>query len=64
MDNSPGFIPDGYCEAEMAIQAEVAAKYADELKEAGFWERRRIRQKIKEEVNERIAREAPPDALY
>jgi len=64
MENSPGFIPEGCSEAEMGIQAEVAAKYADELKEAGFWERRRIRQKIKEEVYERIEREAPPDALY
>ncbi len=46
------------------IRAEVEAKYAEELRTAGFWKRRRIRQKIEREIEKRLERIAPKTGLY
>ena len=62
------FVADGYERAYRAnfavISAELEELYAERLKVATFWERRRIRQEMKRELATRMDRIAPPDALY
>ena len=67
-----GFIADGHHRAHSAIKEEVRSdvegKYAKMLSSASPAEklrlRREIERKIREETRARIAKLAPPDALY
>ncbi len=46
------------------VQAEVEAKYAEELKKAGVWKRILVRRRIEQEIRERMRKIAPRDGLY
>ncbi len=46
------------------VRAEVEAKYAEELRKAGFWERIFLLRRIKRDIRERMKKIAPPDGLY
>ncbi len=46
------------------VQAEVEAKYAEELKKAGVWKRILVRRRIEHEIRERMRKIAPRDGLY
>ena len=46
------------------VRVEVEAKYAEELKNAGFWGRMRLRQQMEREIRQRMTKIAPPDGLY
>ena len=65
---SSHFVEDGYLRAHVAlepvIRAEVEAEFEEELEQASFFERLRIRRKMKIEIERRIHEVAPPDALY
>ena len=65
------FLADGYqrgraaCEtSRVAIRREVEQEFADRLRQAGFFGRLLIRRRIRREVERRLNKLAPPDALY
>ncbi|MGD9633420.1 MAG: hypothetical protein AB7G28_17200 [Pirellulales bacterium] len=58
------FVQDGHGIACAAIRRQVKQEYAERWKLANWRERLRLRAEIKVEVRRRIARLAPPDALY
>ena len=62
------FVADGCerarCALEPVIRAEVEQEFAQELREAPLYKRYWVRQKIRREIQRRIAAAAPPDALY
>jgi len=58
------FVEDGPERAGAAIRAEVIAEFAEQLSTASFWQRLRIWRAIDAEVERRLERQAPPDALY
>ncbi len=62
------FVADGYERAVEAtlpqIQAEVKAEYAERLASAGWYRRLWLRVEMRREVWRRLARIAPPWALY
>ena len=78
MDNDPSadrrsraanrFVSDGDRRArdgcEAMARAEVEQEFADELRQASFFGRIRIRRRIEREIDQRIRNLAPPDALY
>ena len=61
-------VADGHERANAAnsdrIRAEVEAKYADGLKAAGYWARRRLRKRMEREIRQELAKLAQPGALY
>jgi hypothetical protein len=63
-----GIVDDGYERAYDAhikeVRVEVAAKYAEELKDAGFWRRIRLRRQMDGEIREKMEHFAPSDGLY
>jgi hypothetical protein len=68
MQDADGFIPDG-CDRlrsthEPQIRAEIELKYADQLASASWLTRRKIRKRIKHEIDTRLDDLAPPEALY
>lgn len=58
------FVPDGHEIACAAIRAEVKREYAERWNQATWWERWRLWAEINVEVQRRVKRTAPPDALY
>jgi hypothetical protein len=62
------FVHDGCYRARTArvsaIRAEVEREYAEQLQSAGFWERWRLRREMKQEIERRLERVAPPWGLY
>lgn len=46
------------------VRAELAAKYAEELKAAGWWKRMRLRRILKTEFRKKMKELAPLDGLY
>ncbi len=62
------FVADGHKRALTAngpgIEKEIRARYAGELSRASFLERWRIEGRIRREIQEELARVAPPGALY
>ena len=67
-DKKLRIVADGRARAHDAnidrIRAEVAAKYADELEKASFWELMFLRRRIKREVRKRLEEVAPGKGLY
>lgn len=66
MGESSGFVADGHDRAERGIRAQVEAEYAErlKLKQATREEEARLRLAMQREMESRMDREAPPDALY
>ncbi len=68
MNQEAGIVSDGgnraYQANIKAVRAEVEKKYADQLVEAGFWKRIKLRRQIEKEVQKRMKKIAPPGALY
>jgi hypothetical protein len=58
------FVSDGHEIACAAIRRQVRQEFAERWKQATWRERWKLRAEIVAEVRRRIAREAPPDALY
>ena len=62
------FVNDGYgrlCnEHEPAIRAEVELEFADQMENASWFQRRRIRKIMKREIQSRLDAVIPPEALY
>lgn len=62
------FVPDGYERARAAavgsIRRQVEAEYAERLRYAGWLRRLLLRLEINREIERRLDRIAPPDALY
>ena len=59
-----GFIRGGRQRAIQAIQAEVNAKYAEQLNAASAAEKKLLKKKIEAEIQEWIKKSAPPGAHY
>ncbi len=59
-----GFLIDGWSRAVEAIRADVERHYAHRLTAASPDDEQRIRVEIETRIRERIALEAPRDALY
>ena len=69
MDRKTTIVEDGWRRAYRGstrrVRDEVEAKYAEELRKAGFWKRILLWQKIEREIRERMKKIAPPpDGLY
>lgn len=64
MGESSGFVADGHDRAERGIRAQVEAEYVERLKQATREEEARLRLAMQREMESRMDREAPPDALY
>jgi hypothetical protein len=68
MANESRFVVDGCCRAqsaaEPAIRAQVVAAFSAQLAAAGFWRRFSLWRAIEREVQRRLDKVAPPDALY
>ncbi|REK17996.1 MAG: hypothetical protein DWQ37_05605 [Planctomycetota bacterium] len=66
--NSNGFVQDGFerarAAAEPEIRAQVVAEYAERLEAASSWKKYWLWRAIDREVETRLARQAPPGALY
>jgi len=62
------FVDDGYHRARTALQQEVQrevhAEYAERLQQASFFERLKIKRKIRREINRRVLARANPSSLY
>ena len=62
------FVADGYNRARRAnvpaIRAEVEQELAAELQTASVWQRFVIRRRMTQEIQRRLDKAAPPDALY
>ena len=62
------FMKGGYKRARTAhesrIRNEVEREFAAEIKKASWWRRFLIRRRMKREIEERLYRVAPPNALY
>ena len=53
------------CSGEIRqIEAEIRARHAQELAQAGFVDRLRIEAQIRQEIRREIDRIAPPEACY
>lgn len=68
---SSGIVADGRdrllaaCSGEIRqIEAEIRARHAQELAQAGFLDRLRIEAKVRQEIQREIDRIAPPEACY
>lgn len=63
-----GFVADGYERARAAnepfVRAEVEKEFADELRNASAVQLWSIRWRMQREIERRLERLAPPDALY
>ena len=46
------------------IRAEVEAEFARRIQVASFWRRWQLRRQMEQEIKRRLARLAPPHALY
>jgi hypothetical protein len=68
MKNESRFVVDGCCRArsaaEPAIRAQVVAEFSVQLAAAGLWRRFWLWPAIECEVQRRLGKVAPPDALY
>ena len=51
-------------EREPTIRAEVELKFADQMANASWSQRRKIRKVMKAEIQSRLDAVAPPEALY
>lgn len=62
------FVADGRARAAMALKgkiaAEVEAEFAERLEKATPYQRIRLKLNMVREINRRLEKEAPPDALY
>ena len=72
MRTQHGFVEDGHPRAvaglKEAIRAEVLAEFNERLRQARFWQRLQLHCEMRGEVARRlemrVAKSAPPDALY
>ena len=68
MDRKSKIVADGqqraYDGSIDQVRAEVEAKYAEELRNAGVLKRIQMRRKIEWDIRERMKKIAPPDGLY
>jgi len=64
----PRFLADGRRRAraaqEVTVRKEVEQEFAEPLRQASFFGRLLIRRRIRREMERRLGRLAPPDALY
>ncbi|MEZ6138510.1 MAG: hypothetical protein R3C53_26810 [Pirellulaceae bacterium] len=63
-----GFVADGFQRARVAtesqIRKDIEREYASRIATASIIQRWRLKREMKKQIAERVARVAPPDALY
>lgn len=64
MDDTERFVADGRQRAREAIRADVAKKFAVRLQQASPEEFPALRREMEQEIERRLERTAPRDALY
>jgi hypothetical protein len=62
---NPGISVGGESRLRKALEAEVQREYAQELSSAkGFFERLKVKEKIRSEIKKRMGQSTSPHALY
>jgi len=68
MTSPNGFVPDGCSRgqsaAEPEIRQQVLAEFVEQLSSANVWQRIWLRRSIERDVQFRLNKLAPPEALY
>jgi len=68
MHNSSEFVADGEDRIrdanESVVRNQIESKYADQLNNASWLQRRKLKKQIRNEIKDRLDELAPPDAMY